>query len=117
MGGHDHGDILWNPADPGIVATVGFARERHSVGDVWNGNGDFLRGPIANGLLGLLRLKRSSSPDTACVAARCKTVSKPRYGRSIIMKNWWNSVLVAVAIVVIPLGTASLPAQQENDRE
>ena len=33
------------------------------------------------------------------------------------MKNWWNSVLVAVAIVVTTLGTASLPAQQENDRE
>jgi len=33
------------------------------------------------------------------------------------MKNWWNSVLVAVAIVVTTLGTASLPAQQESDRE
>lgn len=33
------------------------------------------------------------------------------------MKNWWNSVLVTVAVVVTTLGTASLPAQQENDRE
>jgi hypothetical protein len=34
------------------------------------------------------------------------------------MKNCWkSSVLVAVAIVVTTLGTASLAAQQENDRE
>ena len=32
MGSHNHRGILWNPANPGIVAAVGFARERYSAG-------------------------------------------------------------------------------------
>jgi ketosteroid isomerase-like protein len=33
------------------------------------------------------------------------------------MTNWCKSVLAAVTIVVTTLGTASLPAQPQNDRE
>src|SRR5262249_51141747 len=46
------------PADPGGLVTLGLPWQRDSPRDVWNSHGDLLRAQVADGLLGLLGLRR-----------------------------------------------------------
>src|ERR1700690_2325571 len=69
VGGHGLRNIIRNPADPGIVAAIDFAGQRHSARLVWNGDGDLFRTEVSDGLFGLLRVWGRRSAGAACLQA------------------------------------------------
>jgi len=73
VGGHGLRNIFRNPPDFGIVAALGFARERHSAGHVWNRDGDLSWSEVSHGLLGLLRFWGSSPAGAVCLQAEQQT--------------------------------------------